>query len=322
VSSQTALVNAINAASTPVTILLAPGTYDLVTINSKSGITLRSALDSSPATLRALYIKNSANIVVDNMVIAGANTNLAARLWVYQSAGVALSRINIPGVAGTFDSPLYCGFSFRSSSNVSLRQFRVSWARNGICLYAVSSISIEQGVVRDIQSDGINAGAVQGLLVRSNDFSRSHPTSTDHPDAVQIFATDTVDGSSNIVVDDNLFSRDGGGISQGIFLRDSSMTRPFKNVTITNNVILGGMYNGIALLNGITAKISNNLIVGYPDMISWIRVSYAQDVTVESSQANRFLLDPGVGSGGNAIVPQSQSTADQIAAQWRSAHGY
>lgn len=316
------LTRAITAASAPVTLLLAPGNYDLITISAKAGVTLRSASDSSPAVLRGLYIKSSSGITIDNIRIAGPNTNLITRLWVYQSSDVNLSRIDIPGTAGSFDTPISCAITVRQSANVSLAQYRVSWARFGVCLAYDKNVSVLNGIVRDIQSDGVNVAAVQGLLVQGNDFATFHPLSTDHPDAVQVFATSTIPGSSNVVVNDNLFSRDGGGIVQGVFMRDGTLVNPITNVTITNNVIAGGMYNGIAILSGISAKIANNIVIGYPDMQSWVRVNYAQDVTVEDVKANAFILENGVGSGGNQVVPQSKMAADQAAAQWRAAHGY
>lgn len=272
--------------------------------------------------LRALNIKASSNITVDNIKLAGPSTNLVYRLNVNQSTGVSLSRISVPGVAGTFDDPTSCAMMVRSSSDVTLSQYYIGWANNGVCFLDDTNLTISGGILRNMHVDGIHGGAVQGMLIQGNDIAQFHPPVGAHPDGIQVFATPTVTGSSNIVITDNLVSRDGGGISQGIFLRDTSLVHPFQNVKISNNVVSGGMYNGIALGQTITGRIVNNTVIGYPDMKSWIRVTQPQDVNVEDSVANAFLLDPGVGQGGNMVVPQDQAAADQAAAAWRSAHGY
>lgn len=319
----TASLNAaIKAATTPVTLLLAPGSYDAIIVSAKSGITLQSASNTSPAVLRALTIKGSSNITVDNIKIAGANTNLQYRLYVYQSNGVSLSRISIPGVAGTFDEPLNTAIMIRLSSNVTLSQYLVSWAFHGVSFLDCSNLTIQNGVIRDMRTDGIRGGGIHGLVIQGNDISQFHPVTGDHPDGIQLWSTNETESATDITIQDNLVSRDNGGIAQGIFIRDTYLTLPFLNVKVANNVIAGGMYNGIMISGTITARFQNNKVIGFPDMKSWIRVEYAQDASVEDSQANQFVLATGVGSGGNMIVPQDVTTADQAVAAWRAAHGY
>lgn len=322
VTDTASLHSAIQAATTPITLVLAPGNYDVVTLYAKSGITLKSYSESSPAVLRALNINGSSNIIVDNIKIAGSSTNLAYRLQVLSSTGVTLTRIDIPGVSGTFDAPVSSAVMLRKSSNVLLSNFNIGWATTGVSYLDVSNTTIQNGVVHDIMVDGMHGGGVNGLTIRGNDISRFHPNGVDHPDGIQLWTTNTTAPSTDILIQDNLISRDGLGIAQGIFIRDTYLTLPFVNVKVANNVVAGGMYNGIMISGATTASFTNNTVIGYPDMISRIRVEYAQDATVEDSQANQFLLALGVGSGGNAIVAQSVADADQAAYAWRSTHGY
>lgn len=321
ITDTASLNRAIRTATGPATLVLAPGTYDAIVIATKSGITLRSASPSNPAVLRGLTIRGSSNITVDNITIAGANTGLQYRLYVFKSSGVTLGRIDIPGSEGTFDEPLNTAIMIRSSQDVTLDRFAIAWAWHGVSFLDCTNLTIRNGVIRDIRTDGIRGGGVQGLAIQGNDIGRFHPAPGDHPDGIQLWSTNQATSARDIVIRDNLVSRDGGGIAQGIFIRDTHLKLPFHNVTVAGNVIAGSMYNGIAISGAINATFENNTVIGYPDMKSWIRVDHGQDVTVQDNATNRYLLSDGVTSRRNRVVPEDRKAADQAASAWRQAHG-
>ena len=59
-----------------------------------------------------------------------------------------------------------------------------------------------------------------------------------------------------------MFNRGSGTIVQGIFISDEVGTLPYQRVTVTDNVIVGAMYNGIAVAGANDAKLTNNTVIG------------------------------------------------------------
>ena len=83
----------------------------------------------------------------------------------------------------------------------------------------------------------------------------------------------------DIEITRNIYVRGHGSWVQGIFVSDG-VGLPFQHVTVTDNVIEGGEYNGITVGGCAGLTISGNKVQPYTDMTSWIRIEKCTDVTI------------------------------------------
>src|SRR3546814_3504194 len=100
-------------------------------------------------------------------------------------------------------------------------------------------------------------------------------------DLIQLCTTNTTESASNISISGNVFERGDGDIIQGIFLRDQSGGKlPYQDVTISDNIVLGGMYNGISVGNANGLVMTDNVVGAYTDQKSWLRIENSTDVVL------------------------------------------
>src|SRR3546814_18636009 len=109
----------------------------------------------------------------------------------------------------------------------------------------VCSSDLSGNSFHTMRSDGVRGGGTNDVVISNNYFTDFHPVGADHPDAIQLWTTNTTESARNISITGNVFERGDGDIIQGIFLRDQSGGKlPYQDVTISDNIVLGGMYNG------------------------------------------------------------------------------
>src|SRR3546814_18773048 len=61
-------------------------------------------------------------------------------------------------------------------------------------------------------------------------------------------------------------------------------------VTISDNIVLGGMYNGISVGNATGLVMTDNVVGAYTDQKSWLRIENSTDVVLTGNSASTFLL--------------------------------
>ncbi len=144
-----------------------------------------------------------------------------------------------------------------------------------------------------------------------------------HPDAIQFLTSGETAGVHDIVITDNVIDRGSGSAVQGIFMTDQVGTLPYQNVTISGNMLVGTMYNGIMVNDGINLNISNNTVAGLPDMKSWIRVEGSTDAVLNHNIAATLVqtgnTNLSVTDFTNLLPSTDQST--QLLQTWLSQHG-
>jgi Ca2+-binding RTX toxin-like protein len=141
----------------------------------------------------------------------------------------------------------------------------------------------------DIRSDGVRGGGTSEIKVLNNTFTNFYPAVGDHTDAIQFWTANTTVAARDIEIAGNVFFRGSGAPIQGIFLKDEGGKLPFQNVTISNNAVIGGLYNGIAVQGGTNVKITNNLVAGLSDQKSWIRVDDSDLVVVSGNESASYV---------------------------------
>ncbi|WP_309604471.1 M10 family metallopeptidase C-terminal domain-containing protein, partial [Phenylobacterium sp.] len=148
------------------------------------------------------------------------------------------------------------------------------------------------------------------------------PKPGDHPDAIQFWTTGTTASAHDIVVTDNIITRGAGSIMQGIFMGNEKMLE-YKNVTITGNAVVGGMYNGIYVADASNAKIEGNLVQGYKDMTSWIYMSKITNGALDNNQASAYALSKdnvGVNTHDNTTIALQPVGNTAILTAWTALH--
>ena len=106
-------------------------------------------------------------------------------------------------------------------------------------------------------------------------------------------------------------------------MTDQVGTLPYQNVTISGNMLVGTMYNGIMVNDGINLNISGNTVAGLPDMKSWIRVEGSTDAVLNHNIAATLVqtgnTNLSVTDFTNLLTSTDQST--QLLQTWLSQHG-
>ena len=231
----------IRKASPGVTITPAPGaTVTASEINPSgsswltfSGITVAM----TPATQYGIYVENgSTNIVFDGLAIHQADKATLAGVGVFfRNIGAA--------------------------SNIVLKNSEISWVGSGINAANVDGVTLTNNKLHDIQTDGILALGMMHSTISYNFITNFHNANGGHPDGIQ-WATDTNDKppkipTSSLTIDHNRIEIGSGDQFQGIFGEDGD------HITITNNIVMGSMGNGIADARSSDVTIDHNFVQSY-----------------------------------------------------------
>lgn len=222
------------------------------------------------------------------------------------SERITLDRLNIHGPLDNKAAAYrITALMVRNSKQVTISNSRFHNLRNGMGMLALDGIRVQNNEFTDIRSDGVHGGDISNAEISGNLFTDFHPAAADHPDAMQLWSTPRATTLENIAIHDNLVVRGGGQPMQGVFLRDVKNNMAFRNVEIRDNLVLGGLYNGIAVCCVTGGAIEGNQVVNYPDRPqSWIRINGSNGLTLRNNSASKFLV---VGSE----VNQSGNRAEQ-----------
>jgi len=328
VSTTNDLLSAVSSASSGDTISLASGTYSGVNfnnINFSSNVTITSADPSNPAVLTSLMVRNSSGLTFSNLEFSELDPTKLFGFTVEGSSNIVLNNLDVHGIVGLGSAEASSPLLIRSSTNVTVTNSNFHDSEFGINLLNDTGLTISNNNFHDIRTDGIRGGGNSNVLISQNTFTDFHPAVGDHADAIQFWTSNTTTSASNITIDSNLFARGTGDPIQGIFMRDEVGNLPYHNVTITNNEILGGLYNGISILGVGSGSVTGNTVVGYPDQKSWITAWESSALSFANNTATTFLNPNGtasvVGSDGNALYGSSTAASEkQLVYDWLLAH--
>ncbi len=319
VGSDAEIVAALARSDAPTTIRVKPGRYQALTIGRRTGPVVVESVDPRrPASFAAVTIGGITDVTLRNVAIERRpGEPLRPQLVMIRNAEkVALDNVRIAGPAETERGREY-GVMIRASSDVSITGSRIGGVRYGIGMLDARQIRIERNEFRDLQTDGIRGGGADGLLIAGNVLGRFTPKPREHPDGVQLWSTNQKAAARGVVIRDNLIVRDGGEVIQGIFVRDTASKLPFEGVDIRGNLILGTMFNGIAVLGAIAPIVVNNEVVGFSGQKSWIRLQRARGGEMKDNRAQQIvqLENENVRVAGNrTIQPAGTDIAGRVRA--------
>lgn len=222
------------------------------------------------------------------------------------SERITLDRLNIHGPQDNKAAAYrITALMVRNSKQVTLTNNRFHNLRNGMGMLDLDGIRIRDNEFSDIRSDGLHGGDISNAEISGNVFTDFHPDPADHPDAMQLWSTPKGVVLENISIHDNMVVRGTGSPMQGVFIRDVKNQKVFRNIQIRDNLVMGGLYNGIAVCCVDGGAIEGNRVINYPDRTqSWIRVNGSNSLSIRNNSASKFLV---VGSA----VEQSGNKTEQ-----------
>lgn len=326
VDSTAALNVALKAVRGGDTVLLSGGTYGGVAIsglNFTTDVTFASADAARPAVITGLTVAGSSGLVFQDLVFNALATNGDNPFKVLGSNGIDLLRLHVHGSLDNNPVNDVSAFLIRESRDVSVRDSEFEQLSAGIGHLDNNGLIIAGNEFHDLRTDGIRGGGSSNVSITGNSFSSFYPQPGDHGDAIQFWTANTRTSAHDIVVSDNVFIR-GKGLSavQGIFFGEEVGNLPYLRVVIDGNLIAGGGYNGISIFGGRDVRITDNVVAGFSDYQSWIRLEKVSGSAVHGNSTNAMLTNVSVTASdisGNLIIPRATDGGAALYAAWSSA---
>lgn len=310
------LLSALKTAKAGDTILLKPGTYskiDIAGLKFSDKVTITSLDPSDKAVFTDLNVRQSSNVALTNIELTAKADAPIYVFKVADSNSILLDKLTVTGASHNHEP-----FVIRSSSNVTLSNSEITNAMNALNLFTNTNVTIADNLFHNIRVDGVRGNVTTGLTIERNLFTNFYPRgeigrSGDHADAIQIWTENTNASASKIRIDSNVYVRGDGLQIQGIFVHDNSGTKPPIDLTITNNLIAGGMYNGI-FFTGRNVTVTDNKVVGYGDQLSWLKPHQVSGGTIANNVSTRFEWGPmsGVSQSRNDTITNGLSSVSVL----------
>ncbi|WP_292960603.1 right-handed parallel beta-helix repeat-containing protein [Novosphingobium sp. UBA1939] len=274
-------------------VKLKSGEYSGIKIsgmNFGSGISISSADSENPAKIVSFSIKSSSGISFSDVEMTPKTDGGNYSLSVNASNNISFDHVKVSGPEGSAGYDI-TPFIIRNSTNVSVTNSEFTHLWHGINLLDNTGVTVGDNYFHDIRTDGVRGGGNSDMTINNNYFTDFHPIAGDHPDAIQLWTGNTTASAHDIVISDNVVYAGTGEAIQGIFVRDQVGSLPYQNVTVTGNVVVGGLGNGIALDHIAGGTVNGNLVAGLGDSTSWLRVQNSSDVTVSDNSATTYNMD-------------------------------
>lgn len=324
VKDSAGLTAALKAAQGGDVIKLAAGDYTSMTLTGlkyASQVTVTSLDPANMATLHGLVLRDSQNIKFQGLELEVNPAGYDNPFQVSGSTNIALDGLKVHGSLNDNAADDRDAILVRNSTNVSITNSEFQELRNAISHLDSDGLNFSNNYFHDLRTDGIRGGGSDNVVIKGNYFTNFQMKDGDHPDAIQFWTTNTTEAAKNIEVSGNIITRGDGDPIQGIFFRDQVGGLPYQNVKITDNLVVGGMYNGISIGAGVGVVISNNTVVGLADQDSWVRVSDITNLTLTNNTATDYLIADVTGVQENNVdVATPTDGGKALQQQWVQAH--
>ena len=325
VSTTAALVTALKAAQSGDTVLLTTGSYNYFAISNvhfATDVTVASQNPGAPAVMSSFSISNSSGLTFRDIEFAVDPASGAYPLSVVGSQDIHFDRVNIHGSLDNNPGNDTGGLLFRSSSDVSVTNSEFQQLYWGVSHVSDTNLTISGNVFHDLRMDGVRGVGSSFVTIDSNSFTNFYPLAGDHADAIQFWTSGSTVAATDIVISNNIFARGNGVIAQGIFLRDEVNTLHYDRVSITGNLISGGLYNGIAVIGAKNVVVDSNTIQGFTDTRSWISLDWVTNGQVTNNSANSFYVtnSTNVFQAASVTIAQASDQGAAVISQWYASH--
>lgn len=269
VSTAAELRSAMLAARGGDTILLAPGHYG--NLNLQSGtfrytdglLNIRSADPNNRARFGQMLLGHARGLSISGVDLQSAlNPTVSINGSNIRFAG---NRIRGGTVNGDPWDDSQTGMWIRNASNVVVVSNDFQDLRQAIWVQRATSVAIRHNNFT-ILREGLNiSGSTRGDIDNNlfQDFSPRYHL-WEHPDAIQFWNTAETTGVSHYRIRNNFLSFGNDGNVQGIFLRTENRNLPHTNLEVSGNIYYGSSFHGISLDAVNDSRIFNNTVVASP----------------------------------------------------------
>lgn len=295
VSTASGLNAALKSAQAGDVIYLESGTYAGISVRDIStggNVTILSKDSENPAIIKDINIVNSDGFTFQGLTLSPDEGGQFA-YRVYESKNIKFSNLDVHGSLNDNPQGDSSGLSIMKSQNIVVENSEFYELRRGVGVAGSEGVVIEGNKFHDLQTDGVMVSDTSGIRISGNEFSDFFPVDGDHPDAIQFLTKGTTKASENIVIEGNVMWRGEGDAMQGIFMRDEVGTLAYKNVTISNNLLVGTGYQGITVGHGENLNITGNELVSYEGKtnVTWILIKNAVNVIAQDNAAIQYGFD-------------------------------
>lgn len=294
VKDTTGLTTALKSAQAGDTIKLAAGDYSSFTLTGikfgGAGVTITSLDAGNEARLNGFELRGCEGLNFQALEFKVAETQVNP-YQVFESSRIALNNVNVHGSLDGNAQNDGGGILIRLSSDVTVMNSEFHQLEYGIAHIDSKGVTIKGNKFTELQTDGVRGGGTSQISITDNTFSNFYPVDGDHPDAIQFWTKNTTKSATDITVSGNLVLRGEGDVVQGIFFRDQIGNLPFKNIVVSDNMIVGSMANGVMVNGADGAKILNNTVVALGDQRAGINLTAATNIQLLNNKATQYSID-------------------------------
>lgn len=293
------------------TIRLKPGQYAAIAFDdfSRNGpVRLTAAEYAEPPVVNRISIRNSRNIRIEGLrfVPGGGETKSSYLINVDRSDRVALHRNQFVALA-TQPEQRVRAVRVDRSANLDFQNNSVADLERGFVFSQSHAILVAHNDMKGMTTDGTNFAEVEDVVIRQNRFSDFHTDPGQHPDCIQFWTNMTTRPSRNIEIANNVMLQGGGTPVQGVFMR-SEASILYENVTIRDNILIGGAPHGITLDYAKGARIERNLAASSPitKYNVAIRLLRSEEANVSNNVTTALVIQnsPTAVVAANTILPR------------------
>jgi VCBS repeat-containing protein len=336
VNSAAALTTALKLAHAGDTILVEPGTYSNVVIsnvNFSTPVTIESAQSSKLAIFAGLGVANSSGLNFTNLELTSVGSKDAYFAFrVASSHNISFSDLSVHGDLSATPSTQLSGFYVSASTNISISDSSFSYLNAAITENGDSSVKINNNNFSYLNKGGIEMGGTSDVDIANNSFTNFHVSAGTHADAIQFYTAGTTTSASNISITGNEITRGSGDAIQGIFIQDETGNLPYQNINITDNSVIGGLWNSIYVHTNVTGLLSveNNLVESYAGVdradapalsTTFQTANFLGDIDLLGNFAGASVVEQGntaqgylVGTGTSVAAPAGNILVGAVAA--------
>jgi hypothetical protein len=271
VSTTGELANAIAHAQPGATIRLRPGSYvgvALVHLRFDRPVTITSADPSHPATIAGLKIVDSSGFKFSELEMSTeGSTDPIYGFRVQDSDNLIFDDLITYGNKNNTPTMNRAGFYITHCSNITISNSQFVHMGVGIGANKNDNIRIIRNLFLEMSKGGVEMGAVGFVTIADNVFANFDTGRGIHPDGVQIYTAGMPTPSHDISVVGNLVFRGKGNAIQGLFIQDEGVSSAFNNVTVSDNAVIGGMWDSIYIRHVTGALVvKNNISASWPGL--------------------------------------------------------
>lgn len=314
VGSAKALQSALLSAKPGDTILLKSGSYGALRIEDLDGVTVKAAPGATPV-FTGVKIDGA-----DGVSLVGLEIDLGrgGDFAVLRSVDITLTGLDVHGALDGKARKDPDGLLIRFSNDVTITDSEFSHLAWGIGHQDVQGLVVRDSAFHHLQVDGIRGGGSSKVAIVGNTFTDFFPGAKEHPDAIQFWTTHTKSSARDILIEGNSFVRGDGEQVQGIFFRDQVGDLPYENVVIRGNLVAGASYNGIMVNGGRNVVVEDNIVQGFADEKSWIRLRDVEGGRVTDNSTNLTIIEKsrGVTESGTELLALARDEGAAAVQAW------